>query len=223
MAASRTVPCSSLTSCGSSSTVAPAPVRLGDAAVDVGHLERDVDDAVAVLAVVVVQRAGRVDAALEHEAHGAALEHVRVVVAVAGRRAGVGDQLHAERRAVEVRGLGGVADDPDDGVPAGDRERVGGGVVLDQPDQLLQLVEAEVGQPLLVGEGLLDRHGRAPLPHLRVVCTSHSCWACCASTTSGLAILEPSADRSEARWNWYERLVRALAVPTCSSTSSTWP
>ena len=47
------------------------------------------------------------------------------------------------------------------GVPAGDRERVGRGVVLDQADELLELVEVELGQPLVVVEGLLEAHGRA--------------------------------------------------------------
>ena len=95
--------------------------------------------------VVVEQRAVRVDAALDHEPARAALEHERLVVAVAGLGPGVGDQLHAERRLVVVRGLGGVADDEDHGVPAGHRERVGGRVVLDQPDELLELLGRELG------------------------------------------------------------------------------
>ena len=45
----------------------PGAARVGDAAVDVGHLQRDVDDAVAVGAVMVEQRAVRVDAALDDE------------------------------------------------------------------------------------------------------------------------------------------------------------
>ena len=48
MAAIRTVPCSSETSCGSSRIVAPTARACVDALVDVGHLEREVDDAVAV-------------------------------------------------------------------------------------------------------------------------------------------------------------------------------
>ena len=54
----------------------------------------------------------------------------------------------------ELRGLGGVADGPHDGVPAGDRERVAGVVVLDEADQLAELVDIQFGQALLAGEGL---------------------------------------------------------------------
>ena len=58
-----------------------------------------------------------------------------------------------------MRGLGRVADDEDDGVPAGDREDVLGFVVLDQPDQLLQLLDVETGVALLLGQLLvLARH-----------------------------------------------------------------
>ena len=123
-----------------------------DAPVDVGHLERDVGDAVAVRPVVVEQRAVRGDAALDDEPARAALEHERLVVAVAGLRPGVGHQLHAVGRLEVVRGLGGVADHEDDGVPAGHRERVGGGVVLDQADQLGQLLGRELGGALGVGQ-----------------------------------------------------------------------
>ena len=59
-----------------------------------------------------------------------------------------------------MRGLGRVADDPDERVPAGDRERVLGCVVLDQPDEFLELVEAQVGESFLLGEGLLEGHTR---------------------------------------------------------------
>ena len=130
-----------------------------DAPVDVGHLERDVDDAVAVPAVVVEQRAGRVDAALEHEPDRPGAQHEGVVVPVAGLRAGVGDQLHAEHDLEEQRGLGRVADRPDHGVPAGDGERVAPRVVLDEPDQLPQLIEVEIGEALLAGEGLASEFG----------------------------------------------------------------
>ena len=81
-----------------------------------------------------------------------------MVVAVAGLGAGVRDQLHAEGRLVEVRGLRGVAHDPDQGVPAGHREGVGGRVVLDQPDQLLELVQVQSGQPFVVVQRLLEAH-----------------------------------------------------------------
>ena len=93
--------------------------------------------------------------------HEPLVQHERLVVAVAGLRTGVGDELHAERGLVEVRGLGGVADDEDDRVPAGDRERVGLLVVVDQADQLLELLEVEVGEALVVGQGGVDGGGVA--------------------------------------------------------------
>ena len=123
-----------------------------DALVDVGHLEGEVDHAVAVGAVVVEDRAVGGDAAGEDEAGRARAQHVGLGVAAAGLRAAVGLELHAERELVEVRGLGGVADHEADRVHRGDRERVAAGVVLDQPDQLLQLLEGEAGLLLLVGE-----------------------------------------------------------------------
>ena len=129
------------------------PAGLGDALVDVGDLERDVDDAVAVAAVVVGQRAVGVDGAVDDELDRAGAQDEGLVVAVAGLRAGVGDQLHAPRGLVVVRGLGRVAHDEDDGVPAGDREDVAVLVVLDEADQLPQLLEGEVGLELVGGEG----------------------------------------------------------------------
>jgi hypothetical protein len=60
-----------------------------------------------------------------------------------------------------VHGLRRVADDEDDGVPAGDGEHVLVLVVVDESDELLELVEVEVGLPLLVREldvGGLRRH-----------------------------------------------------------------
>ena len=83
------------------------------------------------------------DPALDHEPARAAREHERLVVTVAGLRAGVGDQLHAEGRLVVVRGLGRVADHEDHRVPPGHRERVRRRVVLHQPDELLELLEVE--------------------------------------------------------------------------------
>ena len=58
-----------------------------------------------------------------------------------------------------MRRLLGVADHPLDGIPSGHRKGVCGVVVGDQADQLLQLLEAEVGQSFLVGEGVLEAHG----------------------------------------------------------------
>ena len=136
--------------------------RVGDAAVDVGHLQGDVDDAVAVPAVVVGQRAVRVVGAGDDEPGRAGLQDEAVVVAVAGLRAAVRDELHAERRLEEVRRLDGVADDPDQRVPARHRERVARLVVLDEAHQLLELVEVEVGQAFLVVQRLLEAHRRSP-------------------------------------------------------------
>jgi hypothetical protein len=148
--------------------------RVRDAPVDVGHRERDVEDAVAVPAVVVGQRAGRVVGAGDDEAGRTRPQHVGEVVAVAGLRTGVGDQLHAEGRLVEVRGLRGVADDPHQRIPAGDGERVAGGVVLDEPDQLPELVEVELREALVVVEGLLEAHAGLLLrTSVGVACTTH--------------------------------------------------
>ena len=130
-----------------------------DAAVDVGHLQGDVDDAVAVRAVVVEQGAVRGDPALDDEAAGAAPEHERLVVAVAGLGAAVGDQLHPVGGLVVVRGLGGVADHEHQRVPPGHREGVLALVVRHQADELLELVEVEVGVALFGGQGDRVGHG----------------------------------------------------------------
>ena len=130
----------------------PGAPGLGDAPVDVGHLECDVDDAVAVPTVVVGVGAVGMDGAADDEPDRPRLEDVRLVVPEAGLRPAVGDQLHTPRRLVVVRGLGGVADHEDDGVPAGHREDVLLLVVLDQPDELLQLVDVEPGVALLLGQ-----------------------------------------------------------------------
>jgi hypothetical protein len=137
---------------------------LGDAPVHVGHLQGDVDDPVTVAAVVVQQRAARVDTSLDHEPDGTAEQDEGVMVAVAGLRTGVGHQLHAVDRLEEQRGLGGVADRPDHRIPARHRERVALVVVLDQPDQLAQLVQVELGQPLLARQqlGLVGGHVGPP-------------------------------------------------------------
>ena len=90
------------------------------------------------------------------------LQHEGVVVAVAVLRARVRDDLHAVRRLEVVRRLHRVADDPDQGVPARNRERVARGVVLHEADQLLELVEVEVGQALFVVQRLLKAHAGRP-------------------------------------------------------------
>ena len=148
MAAVRTVPCSSLTSCGSSRIVAPCSRAWAMQRSTSGTSRARSIDAVAVPAVVVGVRAGRVDGAEDDEAGRAGLEHVTLVVADAGLGAAVADERHAEGVLVVVRALGRVAGHEDDGVHAGDRERVGGDVVLDQADQLAQAVDAQVGLAL---------------------------------------------------------------------------
>ena len=73
------------------------------ALVHVGHLERHVEDAVAVPAVVVGDRAVRADRALDDEPTSPGRQHVGVVVAVAGLRAGVRLKPHPEGQ-LEVQG-----------------------------------------------------------------------------------------------------------------------
>ena len=65
MAAMRTVPCSSVTFSGSREDGRAGRAGLRDALVDVGHLEGDVDDAVAVRGVVRDQRAVGADGAVD--------------------------------------------------------------------------------------------------------------------------------------------------------------
>ena len=139
----------------------PLAARVRHAPVDVRHLQRDVDDAVAVPPVVIGDRAARAHRALEHEPDGPAAQHVRVMVPVAGLRAGVGDQLHAEGQLEEQRGLGGVADRPHHGVPPGDGERIGVRVVGDQAHELPELIHVEVSELFLAGQGLVDAHALA--------------------------------------------------------------
>ena len=64
--------------------------------VDVRHLEREVDDAVAVAGHVLGAVGVRADRAVQHEAGRAAGQHVRRVVAVALLGPAVGDAVHAE-------------------------------------------------------------------------------------------------------------------------------
>ena len=123
-----------------------------------GTAKRDVDDAVAVLAVVIGQLARRVVGTLDDEAGAARPEYEGVVVAVAVLRTRVGDDLHAVRRLEVVGGLHRVADDPDERVPARDGERVARCVVLDEADQLLELGKVELGQALFVVQRLLKAH-----------------------------------------------------------------
>jgi non-specific serine/threonine protein kinase len=97
---------------------------VGDALVHVGHLERHVEHAVAVPAVVVGNRAVRADRALDDEPDLPRGQHVRVVVAVPGFRPGVRLKPHPEDELEVRRRLRCVPRRPDDRVPAGDGERV---------------------------------------------------------------------------------------------------
>ena len=83
------------------------------------------------------------------------------MVTLALLRAAVGIELHAPRGLEVVCGLGGVADDEADGVPAGDGERVAALVVVDEPDELLELVELEARGAFVGRE--VDRRVAHPL------------------------------------------------------------
>ena len=146
--------------------------RLGDAPVDIGHLERDVDHAVAVTAVVVGQRAVGVDRPFDDEPDGAGAQHERLVVAVAVLGPGVGLELHPPGRLVVVRGLGGVADHEDDRVPPGDGEDIGVLVVLHEADELLELVQGQVGADLFRGERSHEHRMVRP-DKVRNTCPTH--------------------------------------------------
>ena len=115
--------------------------------------------------VVGDERAVGADRALEDEPDRAGLEHERLVVAGAVLGAGVGDELHAPGALVVVRGLGGVADDEDEGVPAGDGERVLLLVVLDEADELLELLEVQARLALLLGEVEVAGRRRGRVSH----------------------------------------------------------
>jgi len=112
--------------------------------------------------VAIVQIVSRIDGSHDHEPGRAGLEHERLVVAVAGLRTRVADEAHAEGMLVEVRALRGVAGYEDDRVHGGDGERVTGFVVLDQPDELLESFDGEVGFALF-GSEVGSRHTRSVL------------------------------------------------------------
>jgi hypothetical protein len=131
--------------------------------VHIRDLEADVHDAVAVLGVVGDERAVGADRTLDDELDRAGLQDEGLVVAVAVLRAGVGDEFHPPHCLVVVGCLGRIADDEDDRVPPGHREGILVGVVVDEADELLQLLEVEAGVALLVGE--LDVCGRRCLGH----------------------------------------------------------
>ena len=131
---------------------------LRDAPIDIGHLQRDVDDAVAVAGVMRHQGAVGADRALEDEPDRARTQDERLVVAVAVLRPRIRDQFHAPRGLEVARRLGGIADHENDGIPTSYREWVVARVILHQADQLLELVDVEPGLLLLVGQGALVRH-----------------------------------------------------------------
>jgi hypothetical protein len=125
-----------------------------DALVDVGHLQGEVDHTVTVQPVMIQDRAVRGHAAAEHEPGRPRSQHVLLVVTQPGLRPGVRNEVHPERQLVELGGLGRVADNEDDRVHRGHREGVQSRVVVHQPDELLELVERELGLLLLRGEDL---------------------------------------------------------------------
>ena len=144
------------------------PPRVLHALVHVGHGQREVDDAVAVRAVMIEQRAARVHPPVDHEPGRAGRQHVGLERVAARLRPAVGGQVHAEHGLVEVRGLGGVAHREDHRVQRGDRERIRGLVVVDQPDQLPQLARRHarrgfVGRQVSAARCVrAGRHGQAP-------------------------------------------------------------
>src|SRR5271156_5416628 len=72
--------------------------------------ERDGADAVAVAMDVVGDRVAAAQRGGEDEADLALLDDVRGAIALAGLRAGVGDERHAEGGAIKIRSLARIAD-----------------------------------------------------------------------------------------------------------------
>src|SRR5680860_79532 len=124
-----------------------------DALVDVEHLQGQVHDTVAVVAVKVHHRALWSHSPGEHEPGTARAQHVGLRVAATRLRSAVGLELHAERELVERRGLGRVAHDEADRVHGRHGKGIAGLVVLHEADQLLELVEGQVGTDLFRGQG----------------------------------------------------------------------
>ena len=108
---------------------AARPVRpRAEGLLGVGNREGHVADPVAVHGLVPGDLVVGGEGGRQHEPDRPLLQHVGGAVAHAGLRAGVADQLEAERGAVVVRRLLGVADPELDRVVAQDREGVGRGV-----------------------------------------------------------------------------------------------
>jgi len=150
--------CSSVTSCGSSTTVAPWRGRVRMHRSTSGYLEGDVQHAVAVAAGGGPAPGWPGRPRPEPNPDRAGAQHVRVVVAVAGLSAEYATSFHAEHGLVEQRGLGGVADRPHQ-----PRRRL----AERTSSQLAQLVARVRAQATFLGTGVggRQRHpGRAVLP-----------------------------------------------------------
>src|SRR5690625_2039603 len=65
--------------------------RVCDTRVDAGYFQGNIDDAIAVSAMMIEDGTVRIDAAFKDEAHGAGPQHICDVIAVTGLRAAVGD------------------------------------------------------------------------------------------------------------------------------------
>ena len=158
---SGSVPCSSVTSSGSRTTVAPA--------LRAWAMQRSTSGTSSAMSTTPspcrrwwsTSGLSGSTAPLIDEPDRAGAQHERLVVAVAVLGAGVGLELHAPRGLVVVRGLGRVADDEDDRVPAGHREDVAVLVVLHEADQLLELLEGQVGLELVGGQRVRQGVGHA--------------------------------------------------------------
>ena len=160
IAAIRTVPCSSVMSSGSRTTRGAGAAGLGDALSTSGTSSAMSTTPSPCLRWWSTSGLSGSTAPLMTNRIEPERSTKRLVVAVAVLGAGVGLELHAPRGLVVVRGLGGVADDEDDRVPPGDREDVLLLVVLDEADELLELLEGQVGLELLSVGQVRRRHGR---------------------------------------------------------------
>ena len=94
---------------GFADTASAALRRLAPGLASVIHPERHVTDTVAMAMDVVGNLTGRAQRRREHKTDLALLQHIRRAVALTGLRTGVGHQAHAERDAVEVCSLAGIA------------------------------------------------------------------------------------------------------------------
>src|SRR3712207_8383713 len=96
------------------------------------------------------------------------------------------------------RSLRRVAHGPHQGVPPRHGEGVGGRVVLDQPDELLELGAVQLRQALLVVQCLVEAHARLLVRCVRVtgpLDTTPGRWA--TSTPGAAPTADPDQSRSE--------------------------